>query len=168
MPPVRGKRGPELDCITRARICELHTTNGWGATIIKKKRFPDIPRSTIQYTLTQEAKRQNQESLPRPGGPRKLSETERDQIYDTLQQNPSSLIKDILEDVDFKVHRSSIWRLTHEMGLRKMKKSKRASVTPAHAENRQSRQSDANWEALGAAQSQNPEAVSKDVTPSRQ
>jgi hypothetical protein len=52
MPPIRGKRGPELDCLTRAKICELHATNGWGATTIKKQRFPDIPRSTIQYTLT--------------------------------------------------------------------------------------------------------------------
>jgi hypothetical protein len=47
MPPIRGKRDPELDCLTRAKICELHTTNGWGATTIKKMRFPDIPRSII-------------------------------------------------------------------------------------------------------------------------
>jgi hypothetical protein len=60
MPLIREKRGPELDCLTRAKICELHLTNGWGASMIKKKRFPDIPRSTIQYTLTQESKRQNQ------------------------------------------------------------------------------------------------------------
>ncbi|OQD73319.1 hypothetical protein PENANT_c211G08730 [Penicillium antarcticum] len=84
MPPIRGKRSPELDCLTWAKICELHATNGWGATTIKKQRFPDIPRSTIQYTLTQEAKRQKHESLPRSNTPRKLTEADRDHIYDTM------------------------------------------------------------------------------------
>ncbi|KAJ5576435.1 hypothetical protein N7535_003361 [Penicillium sp. DV-2018c] len=78
MPPTRGKRGPELDPITRAQICELHNTNGWGATTIHKKRFPEIPRSTIQYTLMQESKRQKQESLPRSGKPKKPAEGDRD------------------------------------------------------------------------------------------
>ncbi|KAJ5655814.1 hypothetical protein N7507_007764 [Penicillium longicatenatum] len=130
MPPIRGKRGPELDCLTRAKICELHTTNGWGATTIKKKRFPDIPRSTIQYTLTQELKRQKQESLPRLGAPRKLTENDRDHIYETIQKNPSILIQDLLSEVDNKVKRNSIWRLTHEMGLRKWRKMQRPTLTP--------------------------------------
>jgi hypothetical protein len=83
MPPVRSprsKRGPELDCLTRAKIYELHHTNGWGATTIKKRRFPDIPRSTIQYALTQKSKRQKQEILPRPGQTRKITEDNQDHI----------------------------------------------------------------------------------------
>lgn len=119
MPPIQGKKGPELDCLTRAKICELHLTNSWGASMIKKKRFPDIPRSTIQYTLTQESKQQNQKSLSRPGQPRKLSETQRNRIWEICEDNPSVLTEDLLSKVDFKVHRQSIWRLTHEMGLRK-------------------------------------------------
>ncbi|KAJ6094481.1 hypothetical protein N7467_001994 [Penicillium canescens] len=136
MPPIRGKRGPELDSLTRAKIYELHATNGWGATTIKKKRFPDIPRSTIQYTLTQETKRQKQESLPRSGPPGKLTEEDRDRIYDTIQEKPSILIEDLLGEVDFKVHRTSIWRLTYEMGLQKWRKMQRPSLTPLHAEKR--------------------------------
>lgn len=139
MPPVRSsrsKRGPELDCLTRAKICELHHTNGWGATTIKKRRFPDIPRSTIQYTLTQESKRQKQESLPRPGQPRKITEDDRDHIYDIIQQQPSVLTDDLLKELDFKVHRQSIWRLTHELGLRKWRKMQRPTLTPLHAEKR--------------------------------
>lgn len=108
MPPIRGKRGPELDCLTRAKVCELRATNGWGATTIKKIRSPKIPRSTIQYTLTQEAKRQKQQSLPRLGAPRKLTEEDRDHIYNTIQEKPSILIKDLLGEVDFKVHCTSI------------------------------------------------------------
>ncbi|OQD72675.1 hypothetical protein PENANT_c235G00440, partial [Penicillium antarcticum] len=136
MPPIRGKRGPELDCLTRAKICELHAANGWGATTIKKQRFPDIPCSTIQYTLTQEAKRQKHESLPRSGQPRKITEEDRDHIYDIIQEKPSILIEDLLGEVDFKVHRMSIWRLTHEMGLRKWRKMQRPALTPIHAEKR--------------------------------
>lgn len=109
---------------------------GWGATTIKKKRFPGIPRSTIQYTLTQESKRQKQESLSRSGAPRKLTEDDRDHIYETIQQNPSILIKDLLSEVDDKVKRTSIWRLTHEMGLRKWRKMQRPTLTPQHAQKR--------------------------------
>lgn len=128
MPPIRGKRGPELDCLTRARICELHATNGWGATTIKKRRFPDIPRSTIQYTLTQDSKRQKQESLPRSGTPRKLTENDRDHIYETIQENPSISLQYLRKEVDFKVHRTSIWRLTHEMGSSKMAENAATSI----------------------------------------
>ncbi|KAJ6094426.1 hypothetical protein N7467_001939 [Penicillium canescens] len=78
MPPIRGKRGPELDCLTRAKICELHATNGW------------------------EAKRYKQQSLPRSGTPRKLNGEDRDHIYDTIQQNPSILKEDLLAEVDYK------------------------------------------------------------------
>jgi hypothetical protein len=99
-------------------------------------RFPDIPRSTIQYTLTQEVKRQKQQSLPRSGTPRKLTGEDRDHIYDTIQENPSILIEDLLGEIDYKVHRQSIWRLTHEMGLRKWRKMQRPSLTPLHAEKR--------------------------------
>lgn len=99
-------------------------------------RFPDIPRSTIQYTLTQEVKRPKQQSLPRSGTPRKLTAEDRDHIYDTMQEKPSILIEDLPEEVDFKVHRQSIWRLTHEMGLRKWGKMQRPALTPLHAEKR--------------------------------
>lgn len=128
-PPTRGKRGPELDCLTRARICELHTTNGWGATTINKRRFPDIPRSTIQYTLTQESKRQKQESLPRSGTSRKLTDEDRDHIYELIQNNPTISAEDLRKEVDFKVCRGSIWRLTQELGLQKWRNKQRPAST---------------------------------------
>ncbi|KAJ5860214.1 uncharacterized protein N7529_007524 [Penicillium soppii] len=112
MPPIRGKRDPELDCLTRAKICELNTTNGW------------------------EAKRQKQQSLPHSGALRKLTEEDRDHIYDTKQQTPPILVEDLLAQVDFKVKRMAIWRLTYEMGLRKWRKMQRPSLTPLHAEKR--------------------------------
>lgn len=115
----RGRRDKELDSETRSRICELKFTCKWGAKRIQKYRFPDIPLSTIHYTLREEHKRLNNHSRPRSGGPRKLTEDDRDHIYDIIQQKPTITREELLSEVDFKVHASSIWRLTHEMGLRK-------------------------------------------------
>jgi hypothetical protein len=76
--------GKELDIYTRERICELKFTLKWGARKIQKYRFPEIPLSTISYTLTMERKRVNSASLARSGTPRKLSEEDRDRIYDAI------------------------------------------------------------------------------------
>lgn len=82
-----------------------------------------------------ESKRQKQETLPRLGGPSQLTEHDRDHIYETIQQNPSILIADLLEEVDHKDKRHSIWRLAHEMGLPKWRKMHRPTLTPIYAEN---------------------------------
>ncbi|KAJ5883464.1 uncharacterized protein N7473_010350 [Penicillium subrubescens] len=129
-------RGPELDVYTRERICELKFTNKWGGRRIKKYRFPDIPLSTIHYTLRMESKRRNSASLYRSGQPRKLTEEDRDRVYDAIQSNPSITREDLLSVVDYKVHATSIWRLTHQMGLRKWRKMKRPYLTPIHAAKR--------------------------------
>ena len=129
-------RGPELDCYTRERICELKFTCKWGARRIKKYRFPDIPLSTIHYTLRMESKRVNSASLPRSGQPRKLTEEDRDSVYDAIQSNPSITRDELLSVVDYKVHAMSIWRLTHQMGLRKWRKMERPYLTPIHAAKR--------------------------------
>lgn len=83
-----------------------------------------------------ERKRINSASLARPGTPRKLSEEDRDRIYDAIQTNPSTTREDLLKEVDYKVKVSSIWRLTHEMGLRKWRKMDRPYLTPEHAAKR--------------------------------
>ncbi|KAJ5472117.1 hypothetical protein N7539_008686, partial [Penicillium diatomitis] len=125
-----------LDVYTCERICELKFTLKWGARRIQKYRFPDIPLSTISYTLTMKRKRMNGASLARAGPPRKLSEEDRDRVYDAIQTNPSITREDLLKEVDYKVKTSSIWRLTHEMGLRKWRKMDRPYLTPEHAAER--------------------------------
>ncbi|KAH6879841.1 hypothetical protein B0T10DRAFT_372595, partial [Thelonectria olida] len=61
----------------------------------------DIPLSTIKTTCRREAKRGSEnQSLPRSGAPRKLSEEQRDQIYDTVTSNPHITQRDLLESVD--------------------------------------------------------------------
>ncbi|KAJ5675310.1 uncharacterized protein N7477_005244 [Penicillium maclennaniae] len=44
-------RGPKLEPYIRERIYELKRSAKWGAKRIQKNTFPDIPRSTIHYTL---------------------------------------------------------------------------------------------------------------------
>lgn len=68
--------------------------------------------------------------------PKTLCEDDRDHIYESIQEKPSVLIEDLLAEVDFKVHRMSIWRLTHEIGLQKWRKTQRRLLTPLHAEKR--------------------------------
>ncbi len=99
-------RGKELDVYTRERICELKFTLKWGARRIQKYRFPEIPLSTISYTLTMERKRINSASLPRSGQPRKLTEEDRDRVNDAIQNNPAITREDLLNEVDYKVKMS--------------------------------------------------------------
>ncbi|KAJ5459624.1 uncharacterized protein N7458_001176 [Penicillium daleae] len=79
-----------------------------------------------------ERKRVNSAALPRTGTPRKLTKEDRDRIYDAIQSNPSITREDLLKEVDYKVKPSSIWRLTHEMGLRKWRKMDRLYLTPEY------------------------------------
>ncbi|RYC77209.1 hypothetical protein BFJ63_vAg19917, partial [Fusarium oxysporum f. sp. narcissi] len=66
-----------------------------------KKHFPDIPLGTIKTTLRREAQRgADNISLPRSGAPRKLTEEQRDQIYDTVTTDPHITMRDLLDSVD--------------------------------------------------------------------
>lgn len=92
--------------------------------------------STLYYTIYSYpgVKTPKQESLPRLGQPRKFTEDDRDNIYGIIQETPSISTEKLLTEVDFKVRRQSIWRLHHQMGLRKWKKMRRPALKPIHAE----------------------------------
>ncbi|KAJ9481682.1 hypothetical protein VN97_g11783 [Penicillium thymicola] len=101
-------RGSELPPYVRERIYELKRSAKWGAKRIQKYAYPNIPLSTIQYTLRQEAKRSHRRSIPRPSAPRKLTEEDRDRIYDAIQSSPNIIREDLLAKVDYKVKTVSI------------------------------------------------------------
>ncbi|KAJ5355558.1 uncharacterized protein N7496_012770 [Penicillium cataractarum] len=89
-------RGKELDIYTRECICELKFTLKWGARRIQKYRFPDIPLSTISYTLTMERKRVNSASLARTGTPRRpLHGTGKTAPKTALDRTARSLVPDL-------------------------------------------------------------------------
>ncbi|KAI1852611.1 hypothetical protein JX265_003093 [Neoarthrinium moseri] len=110
-------RGPELSPQLRSRICELRSI-GWTTGQIHKKH-PDVPISTIKSTIRREALRENNVSRPRTGARRKLTEEDRDYLYDlVVHQNPNITHADLLEAVDHKIKARSLQYLLREMGIR--------------------------------------------------
>ncbi|KAJ6168001.1 hypothetical protein N7497_000844 [Penicillium chrysogenum] len=133
MPKAKGSR--ELKPTDRARMCELHYANGWGAKRIHNLHL-EWPVSTIGYTLRKERERRDNHNLLRTGRPRILTENDRDRLYDCIQQDLHTIYKDMIAEVDFKVKRESIRRLLNEMGLRKWRQKSRPELMPEHAAKR--------------------------------
>lgn len=128
-------RGRELSPQMRSRICELHSCGYSYKRIHEIHR--EIPYSTIRTTCQREASRINNCSRPRPGAPRKLTEEQRDQIYDTVTyQNPHISHKDLLVSVDNAVKERSLRYLLRELGRRKWLQLKRPMLTEDHARQR--------------------------------
>ncbi|WKT54047.1 hypothetical protein QSH57_004631 [Fusarium oxysporum f. sp. vasinfectum] len=120
-------RGKELSPSLRSRICELRRQVLTHSQI--KKQYPEIPLGTIKTTLRREAQRgADNASRPRSGAPRKLTEEQRDQIYDTITTDPHVTMRDLLESVDNAVKLRSLGYLLREMNKRKwMQKKTRGS-----------------------------------------
>ena len=127
-------RGPELSPQMRSRLCELNSI-GYGAKRISKIH-PEIPLSTIKYTLRKEAIRKNNISMLRSGQPRKLSEEQRDSIYDLTEHNPDITHKDLLALIDYAIKERALRVLLREMNKRKWKKLRRPQIQICHAEAR--------------------------------
>ncbi|KAF5234251.1 hypothetical protein FAUST_7711 [Fusarium austroamericanum] len=100
-------RGKELSPSLRSRICELRRAGySWRELF---HRFPEIPKSTIRSTVKSEEKRgEDNLTLPRSGAPRKLTEEQRDQIFDTVTTDPHITIRDLLDSVDNAVKARSL------------------------------------------------------------
>lgn len=139
-------RGPELSPQMRSRLCELNSI-GYGAKRISKIH-PEIPLSTIKYTLRKEAIRKNNISMLRSGQPRKLSEEQRDSIYDLTEHNPDITHKDLLALIDYAIKERALRVLLREMNKRKWKKLRRPQIQTRHAEARRAwaeRYRDLDW-----------------------
>lgn len=108
------KRGKELDPQLRARIRELKSI-GWSYRRIQNK-YSDIPLSTIKSTILRDSLRLNNVSIPRPGRPKKLTEEQRDRIYESAMSNPHIKLPALIDEVDGAVQKRTIQRLLHEKG----------------------------------------------------
>ena len=82
----RRKGSKDLTVQMRARLCELHSI-GWGARRIHAKH-PEIPISTISYTLKMERVRDDNQSLTRTARTRKLTEKRRNPLPDRRHAEP--------------------------------------------------------------------------------
>ena len=130
-------RGQELSPQLRSRICELKRI-GYGPAKIHKIH-PDISINTIKTTLRREAERENNASKKRSGRPRKLTEEDRDYIYDLVKhQNPHIIHRDLLAAIDNKINYRSLRYLLKEMGtckwLQKLRNKDIQAQTHIHYE----------------------------------
>lgn len=108
------RRGKELSPTMRSRICELHN-GGYGYKRIHQIH-PEVPVSTIRYTVKKEADRSDNKSLSRPGQPRKLSEEQRKQIYETvMKENPDITNRELLASVGNAVKLRALQYILREM-----------------------------------------------------
>lgn len=80
--PARSELTPAL----RERICELHSAVHWGCKRVHR-RYPRISISTICYTIKKEYERRAGVSKPRSGRPKKLDETDKVRLLDTIKEN---------------------------------------------------------------------------------
>ncbi|MBE3044504.1 hypothetical protein IMZ48_18435 [Candidatus Bathyarchaeota archaeon] len=106
----------ELPPETRAHILKLaaHLAPRQIAAL-----YPEIPPSTIRTTLSRAASRgPAHASRPRTGRPRVLTAEQRDHVYDLLaHKNPEIRMRDLLEEVDFKVKARAMRLLVRELGF---------------------------------------------------
>ena len=110
-------RSSELTPAIRERICELHAI-GWGYKRIHT-RYPQIPLSTIRYTIKKEPERTAGVSKPRSGRPTILNSTEKVRLFEVIIENPKITYEDLLAEVSYKVKKESIRRLLNTEHHRK-------------------------------------------------
>ena len=134
MPPNRRPRS-ELSPQLRSRLCELRAL-GYSYPRIHNIH-PEVNINTIKTTCRREASRVNNVSKPRSGAPRKLTDEQRDHIYDIVSfKDPHMKMRDLLSEVDNVVKERSIQGLLREMGRRKWKQRLRPEIKEHHAHKR--------------------------------
>jgi len=118
------ERDTELSPQLRSRICELRSLKFSYGQI--HQIHQEISLSTIKSTCQREALRTDNQTKPRTGRPRKLSDEQRDHLYDVVtHQNPHIKIRELLEEVDNVCTKRCIQRLLREMGRRKWRQQER-------------------------------------------
>jgi transposase len=133
MPHIKGK---ELSVQARSRICELHTAAGYGAKKIHSLH-PEWSINTIKTTIRRESLRNDNVTRKRSGMPRRLSDEQRDYLYDIITHtNPHATNHDLCAEVDYTVKERTIQRLVRELGRKKWLQRRRPDITPEHAKQR--------------------------------
>ena len=121
------RRRTELTPQLRSRLCELRSLKYTFSKI--HSIHPEVPLSTIKSTCRKEHERTNNQSKRRPGAPRKLSEEQRDHLYDlAVHENPHIKNRELVEEVDEAVKKRSIQRLLREMGKSKWRQKQRPEI----------------------------------------
>lgn len=127
-------RGKELSPYVRTRICERRRC-GYSYREIHKL-FPEIPLSTIRSTVNREAQRVDNNSLPRSGQPRKLSEENRQLIRNEIDRDPHIQNRELLFKVNNVCKVGALRAFLRDENRRKWLQRKRPLLLPEHAAKR--------------------------------
>lgn len=110
-------RGHELTPQLRSRICELRTQGFSHAKI--KKAHPEIPLGTIKSTLRREAHRVDNQTNPRSGRPRAVTDETRDLINAVKKTNPNIKHRELLDLIGNVCKKRTLQMILREMGKQK-------------------------------------------------
>ena len=105
-------KNKEMTPTMRARICELHSI-GWGYRKIHT-RYPQIPVSTIRYTILNENDRDDHASKPRSGRPPALSREQRDLLHKLVTENPHIKMRELQAAVGTSPSKHTVRRILRE------------------------------------------------------
>jgi transposase len=96
----------------------------------------NIPRDTVKYTLQKDPIRNEAQSIPRSGRPRKLSLRDERAILRILRKNPKITWRELLKESNLNVSKSTYYRMLKRHNIKKWLAAKRPKLTDIHAEKR--------------------------------
>lgn len=122
----------DLTPTMRARLCELRDI-GWSYRKIHQK-YPEIPLSTIHYTIKQQNQRDNQKSSPRSGRPKAMSTEEQKRLLDLAEEDNHIKMRELSQAVQSSPSIRTVQRLFRALHMKKWKQCERPEITPENAE----------------------------------
>ena len=109
-------RNKEMAPTMRARICELNSI-GWGYRKIHKK-YPEIPVSTIRYTITSQNDRDDHVSKPRSGRPPVLTPEQKEHLCKLVAEDPNIKLPELQAAIGSTPSRGTVRRLLRQHASR--------------------------------------------------
>ena len=120
-------KNKEMTPTMRARICELHSI-GWGYRKIHT-RYPQIPVSTIRYTILNENDRDDHASKPRSGRPPVLSPEQKDLLHRLVTENPHIKMRELQAAVGTSPSKHTVRRILREQASQSGQKGQEIATT---------------------------------------
>ncbi|KAJ5722387.1 hypothetical protein N7488_000422 [Penicillium malachiteum] len=130
MPQTPRKR-VELDAYTRTQICTLKHT---GLTYKQiQLQFPNIPFNTLKSTIQREKNCVKNETSPRSGRPKIITDNDKAVIFAEIDRNPRVKIADLLAKLEVECWAKTLMNCLRECNMRKWRVLKRPDLTESHA-----------------------------------
>lgn len=115
---AQKSRRRQLTPHERVRIVELEAI-GWSYKKIQE-RFSYISMGTIKTTIARaNARGPTQETLPRSGGPKKLSDEDKSMLLNAITEDPDIKYDHLIQLLNQSVTRQTIWKFLREKNKRK-------------------------------------------------